>query len=514
MRTGGQLPPARADLPTWIYIALLVGIAVCSRLPQLLSPNLLLDGDECVVGLMAKHLLEGKGVPIFFYGQQYGLSTLEAAAGALAFAITAPDAMPLKLAMLGLWIAGCLLYFLAFARPYGVQRSFLITLLFVLAPSWAVWSMKARGGYLTAFFVTGVLFYLLLRPNDSADRRLRWFAAGALTAIVYLAQPIWLAGALPVLIYRLVSSRSFFGAISCGAGLASVLILIALVAPSPEQVVGTPPSLGNQALLGTLPNLAVKVYVNLTGSHYLGTAIDPGAFTSVSAYLWVSLLIVLTLVQLARLVLRQFDLWSHLLCLATWSTLCVFWALLGSRDARYLLPLSAVIAFWAGAELTDCARRSRFGERVVKAFLVGMLIFGAVSMTEFRHFFFLRPQFANAVSEAERLEAVIHHLQANGVRHAFSVNALLQWQISFYSRETIIARWTHRMDRYPPYIRDIDNALTAGEIVAIVGYVGAMRGLDKELTSTEAIATIGDRYFVYVGPSKELLKRMGFQVRN
>ena len=29
------------------------------------------DADQAVVGLMAKHLIEGRAFPLFFYGQQY-----------------------------------------------------------------------------------------------------------------------------------------------------------------------------------------------------------------------------------------------------------------------------------------------------------------------------------------------------------------------------------------------------------------------------------------------------------
>jgi hypothetical protein len=58
----------------WRYAAILVVAAGVSRLPQLTSPHLLLDGDEAILGLMAKHLAEGREAPIFFYGQAYGLS--------------------------------------------------------------------------------------------------------------------------------------------------------------------------------------------------------------------------------------------------------------------------------------------------------------------------------------------------------------------------------------------------------------------------------------------------------
>lgn len=58
---------------------ILVIILLCfaSRLPQILSSNLFLDGDECIVGLMAKHLFEGIEFPLYFYGQFYGFSLLE-----------------------------------------------------------------------------------------------------------------------------------------------------------------------------------------------------------------------------------------------------------------------------------------------------------------------------------------------------------------------------------------------------------------------------------------------------
>ena len=53
---------------TWIYVPALIAIGVVSRLPQLLSPNLLLDGDECILGLMAKHVAEGREFPSSFMG--------------------------------------------------------------------------------------------------------------------------------------------------------------------------------------------------------------------------------------------------------------------------------------------------------------------------------------------------------------------------------------------------------------------------------------------------------------
>ena len=84
----------------------LVALATITRLPQLLSPLTVADADECILGLMAKHLLETGRTTLFFYGQNYGLSIVETGAAAIAFAVAGVSAGALKAAMLALWIVG------------------------------------------------------------------------------------------------------------------------------------------------------------------------------------------------------------------------------------------------------------------------------------------------------------------------------------------------------------------------------------------------------------------------
>lgn len=143
-------------IPTRVYLAALAIATLVSRLPQLLSPNLLLEGDECILGLMGMHVAHGRDFPLFFYGQKYGLSIVEAPSAALSFLIFGAGVVPLKIAMLAIWFAGIAFYFLAFARVLGTARSFWTTLVLVLMPAWAATSMKAWSGYITAFSVTAV----------------------------------------------------------------------------------------------------------------------------------------------------------------------------------------------------------------------------------------------------------------------------------------------------------------------------------------------------------------------
>src|SRR6476646_10930990 len=132
--------PRAPRLRTLLYVVALVALSVASRLPQLQSPNLLADGDECTLGLMAKHVAEGREFPIFFYGQHYAFSPVEETAGALAFVLFGVGAIPLKVAMLALWTVGILFFFLALSTVIGMAKSFAASAVLLLNPAWAAWS--------------------------------------------------------------------------------------------------------------------------------------------------------------------------------------------------------------------------------------------------------------------------------------------------------------------------------------------------------------------------------------
>jgi hypothetical protein len=133
----------------------------------------------------------------------------------------------------------------------------------------------------------------------------------------------------------------------------------------------------------------------------------------------------------------------------------------------------------------------------------------ALSLIEFKNYSYMPTHPTDSLSEEKRIAHVLGHLGMLGARHAFSINPLLQWQLAFYSKEAIAARWVNRVDRYPPYVIEVDRALQRGETVAVVGYAGSTGGLEKIVTNPEAIVTIDDRYFVYIGADKALLKKLG-----
>jgi hypothetical protein len=492
----------------WVCILVLTLLGVISRIPQLVSPHQLLDGDECILALMAKHTAEGKEFPIFFYGQNYGLSLFEVLAGACSFQVLGFGTVPLKLAMLALWMVGVALYFAALSPISGDRKSFWMTLLLVLMPAWAIFSMKARGGYITAFSITAIILFLLV-SDVRMSRRRTWFVTGLLTALVYFSQALWLPGVLPIIVYLLVRNRNISGAISWASGIAIMVVLVWLLAGRNPNAYWTPaPAISVSLSPHSFLELAKKTYINFTGSYSQRRRIEPRTATNLAAIVWCVLLLAGFSFQAYRIYRRRFSYWSGLFCLSVLATLgfALFWK--PGYPPRYLLPVSGLLVLWIGADISDVMdwnARWRKSCLVVLLLLIGL---GTRSMMEFKNFTFLSVVQSPQMSEEERMEAFLSYLRANGIQHTFSINPLLQWQIMFYSGERIISRWMSDTDRYPKYPREVDEAMAEGRKTALVGYY---EDLSRSVASRVEIVRVGERYAVVANPDQRLLRDLGFR---
>src|SRR5690554_6658993 len=191
-------------------ILVIVLLCILSRMPQLLSENLLLDGDESILGLMSKHFYEFKAIPLYFYGQSYGFSFAEVFIISLFYLVFGVSALAVKLAMLTLWTLGIIFFYktlkaINFKNNHWIPL--LITLAFIFSPSFAVWSMKARGGYLTAFFLTSIITFLLFKKNWKLSLWAAFFI-GLLLIVIYQAQPLWLAGLIPIVVFQVLKNKN------------------------------------------------------------------------------------------------------------------------------------------------------------------------------------------------------------------------------------------------------------------------------------------------------------------
>src|SRR5712692_10291587 len=63
----------RGKRELFVFAAVAVGLVLLRCFPATWYEQFNFDSDQAIVGLMAKHLSEGRAFPLFFYGQHYML---------------------------------------------------------------------------------------------------------------------------------------------------------------------------------------------------------------------------------------------------------------------------------------------------------------------------------------------------------------------------------------------------------------------------------------------------------
>jgi hypothetical protein len=207
--------------------AVVAGVAV--RAWILSSPLGALEADEAIVGLMARHALDGE-LSVFYWGALYG-GTQEALLTAVVFAVAGSSVLALKLVSLAIFSAAAVLVWLVGRRTVGPSAALVGAALFWVWPAYFVWWTTKARGYFGSGLVIGLaalLFAQRLRERDSrADAAGLGFALGlglwatlqswllalpalawlvarrpAVLRLAWLAVPVALVGSLPWLVWN------------------------------------------------------------------------------------------------------------------------------------------------------------------------------------------------------------------------------------------------------------------------------------------------------------------------
>src|SRR6267378_2583057 len=177
-----------------LTIALVVGLAL--RVGVMASPLGELDGDEAVVGLMARHIAFLGDRPVFYYGQPY-LGSLEAFSAAPLFRLFGSSTLLLKLVPTAFSLGFLVLSAALARRLFGTGPALATAAYLAVPPSmWAVWSTKARGGYAELLFLGQALLLvtLALTPSPSRGLALLW---GILAGLAFWTHPLAVVYLLP-----------------------------------------------------------------------------------------------------------------------------------------------------------------------------------------------------------------------------------------------------------------------------------------------------------------------------
>lgn len=171
-------------------VAALLALGGALRVGLILRGWPALDSDEAIIGLMARHIVDGSERPTFYYGQHY-LGALDAYITAAFFRVLGPTTLALHLAMLPLVLCFLLAMYWLGRAAYGPAVGLLTLAYLALGPAFGLLRETASiGGYQETLLLAAILsllVYARLRRSSRLPRgRVEWLRALAQYAAIGL----------------------------------------------------------------------------------------------------------------------------------------------------------------------------------------------------------------------------------------------------------------------------------------------------------------------------------------
>jgi 4-amino-4-deoxy-L-arabinose transferase-like glycosyltransferase len=166
-----------------LFIGLFILIAG-TRITILLVSQTHVHSDEAIIGLMAKHILEGRYFPFYMYGQAYNAGAAwEAYLAAISFALFGAGVVSLKLCIVVLSLLCLLVFYCMCQALYDQRTALLATIVFALTPSLLKWHFQVRG-YSWYFLSIPLLTLLFVSIQSTPNRRWPLFLSfGAISGL-------------------------------------------------------------------------------------------------------------------------------------------------------------------------------------------------------------------------------------------------------------------------------------------------------------------------------------------
>ena len=210
------------------FIGIFLFVAA-ARFAVLFASQTHVHSDEAIIGLMGKHILEGRHFPFYMYGQPYNAGAAwEAYLAAVAFALFGVAVVPLKSCIVILSLVCLFLFYRMGCALYDQRTAVFASVAFALAPSLLKWHFQVRG--YSGFFLSIPVLTLLFASIESASvpKRRRMllfgFASGVSIWCLELAVPLVAVFWLLLIFRRRISlSSALAGLIGFLLGYAPVI---------------------------------------------------------------------------------------------------------------------------------------------------------------------------------------------------------------------------------------------------------------------------------------------------
>ncbi len=482
MKAKSDPPGRRVETGRWSPLLGALLIAATLKAGLLYTEVVPFNADEAVVGLMARHILQGVR-PIFFYGQVY-LGSLDAWLIAGAFALFGESVLVIRLAQTALYLGVILTTYALALKIYSNVRIAGAAALLMAIPTVNVtlYTTATLGGYGETLLIGNLLLWMALRLADGNRGWGGWLLFGLLGGLGFWTFPLVSVYLLPAVVYLLVvhrrsPSRWALAGLGFAAGAApwewytltnswqtvAELSGAAIAgASSAHPVFAFFQHLFNFLLLGLTVTFGLRPPWNAA---FLALPLAPLALA-----LHTMLLIFMVRRVLVRDSARA-GRWLLLGCCLTLVAAFLLTPFGADPSGRYFLPLAAPLALFMAEMLHGLYRRQR-RKSLVRGWLVNGLALGlaafnlwgtAQSAAAFPPG--LTTQFNSMTQVDQRaLGELTAFLRAQGETRGYS-NYWVEFPLAFLSDEELIYtarlpyhpdfRYTPRDDRYPAYAQAV-----------------------------------------------------------
>jgi hypothetical protein len=428
------------------------------------------NSDQAVVGLMARHILTGRGHPVFFYGATYD-GSLEPHFVAVVFALAGASFATYRLAMALLLDCIVIAIWAVTRRVFGEGAGRAALAYLAVPPFFLLYKGLTSDGAYDAFLLASIAILGLALAADGrgSQGRLGWMTGlGIAVGIGWWVTPLTLMVTAPVLFWLFLwrAPRPLPGEIvltSAGAILGSSPWWIWNARHGWASLKAS--ELGTAGLHGFAANLITVIWTSIpTLEGGIRSSPDPRKIEETFlasrslALIALAILLVPPLVGPLRKERRR-QLFGLVLVTVVVAASCS--GRLNATEPRFLFAYYAVSAALIGLSIAESAGKG--WERALRFLALGVLIVihGVSSLTA-RDV----PVVSNDKEVAGSLDLLRQQLESAGLSRVYA-NYWTAYRLSFESAERIIATPIPGDDavRYLPYRSEVDRAPTPGVVL-------------------------------------------------
>jgi 4-amino-4-deoxy-L-arabinose transferase-like glycosyltransferase len=465
--------PLRSSFKTWLAPALIVFFSAVYKLFWLARDAVPFNGDEAIVALMARHILQGER-PVFFYGQAY-LGVTDAWLVALSFSIFGESVVAIRIVHIILFAGVVFTTYLLAKRFMQTEWGARAAMLWLALPPTMVtlYTTATLGGY-TETLLFGNLLLLMTtgeRLLTGRWRAARWLLFGILAGFAFYTFPLILIYLVPIglwLLYRLrVRAWRNYLTAALGFAIGSAPWWLALIQSGGVLLA----EMTGAAVAGTVeaPSFISSLGVRLIDFFYFGLAAWWGVRFPWAAGLVFPILGALVIVFYVSALIYAVKrgsrlLWGMIITLGVTYLITPFG---GDPSGRYFLPLFLPLAIFTAMLLQRIRKQNVTLAVLLLIVLLGYNVGGtwlaAATQPPGITTQFDSVTWIDHTHDQELIDFLVEHSEMRGYTTYW-----VQPPIAFLSQERIISAarlpyhlnlgYTARDDRYLPYTQAVRAA--------------------------------------------------------